>query len=398
MATYDPTDPGFQEDPYPLLARLREEDPLHLTPDGIQVVTRYSDVRALLRESACVREFPARRYALSGRGGATAQSFARAIVSRDPPAHTRLRGLLSPPFTPGAARALRATVETLVDTLFDEAEARHGAVIDIMRDVADRLPYLVNCVVLGLPTAEYRTLAPWVTAIEDASVPSPPPEAVLASDRAIEALRDYLTPFFLGHRRPDPDGLLARLAGTDHTGSGFSRDELVDNAIGLFPAGAETVTGLIGNLVWLLAGDPEQWDLVRRDPAARPRAIEEALRFESPINVAYRWATAEVTVDSGVITGGRVLVLSLAAANRDPRVFAHPDRFDCRPTGRTPNVAFGSGRHVCLGAHLARLQGEAVLDRLLRRYPGLQLAGAPVRKPSVELRCLQRLPVRLARH
>ncbi|MFY1669576.1 cytochrome P450 [Plantactinospora sp. WMMB334] len=344
-----------------------------------------------------MREFPSRRYALSGRAGATAQSFARAVVSRDPPAHTQLRGLLSPPFTPGAARTLRGTVESLVDALLDDAESRHGQVIDVMRDVADQLPYLVNCVILGLPTTDYRMLAPWVAAIEDASVPSPTSEAVQASDCAIEAFRDYLTPYFSGDRRPDPAGLLARLADADGGERGFSRAELVDNAIGLFPAGAETVTGLVGNLVWLLLDDPEQWDLVRRDPAARPRAIEEALRFESPINVAYRWVTEDVTVQSGVIAGGRVVVLSLAAANRDPGVFTHPDRFDCRP-GRVPNVAFGSGRHVCLGAHLARLQGEVVIERLLRRYPGLTLADSPVRKHSVELRCLQRLPVRLARH
>jgi cytochrome P450 len=240
-------------------------------------------------------------------------------------------------------------------------------------------------------------LAPWIAAIEDASMPSPPPAAVTASDRAVEALRSYLEPYFAGRRQPLPGQLLARLAAAAAGQDSLSRVDLMDNSIGLFPAGAETTTGLIGNAVSLLLDAPGRLEMARGDQAMAPDLIEEALRLESPINAAYRWVAGRVTVDSGAVQAGRVLILSLAAANRDPRAFIDPAQLDIQRRDRHPHVAFGAGRHVCLGAHLARLECEVTLRRLLHRYRTIEAAGPRIRKRSVELRCLARLPVRVVR-
>lgn len=229
-------------------------------------------------------------------------------------------------------------------------------------------------------------------------MPSPPLEAMEASDRAVEALRAYMRPFFAGDRQPTPGRLLSRLVRMVGQDAGFPADELIDNAIGLFPAGAETTTGLIGNAVSQLLAAPDLLAKVRRDETLTARVVDEALRFDSPINAAYRWAVERITLGSDSTRPGRVLILSLAGANRDPRAFDDPGRFDIRRRGRYPHVAFGVGRHVCLGAHLARLQAEVTIHCLLRRYDTIEIAGPPVRKRSVELRCLAQLPVQVVRH
>lgn len=392
---YDPTNVAFQTNPYPVLAALRDDDPLHLTPAGIQVVSRYEDVAPLLRDSRCAREFPPRLFALSSGTGPTAESIARAIISRDPPAHTRLRRLMAAPFTAPRIRLLRARAARLADDLLDQAEDGRQGRFDLITAVAARLPYMLNCEILGLPVGEHEVLRPWVKAIEHASMPFPPPDAVAASDAAVVEFRCYIEDVFAGRRSAGDDGLLAELARAERRQAGFTRDELIDNAIGLFPAGAETSTNLVGNAVLALIEAPDQLQRVRDDRSLVPAAIEETLRFESPIIAAYRWTTERIETNNGSIRARRIVVLSLAGANRDPRVFARPDRLDIDRDNVDQHLAFGAGRHLCLGAHLARMQAETVLGRLLDRYPEMEVDGRPVRTRSVELRGLDSLPLRV---
>jgi cytochrome P450 len=395
--TYDPSDPAFQVDPYPTLVWLREHDPLHVMPNGVVVATRHADVAVLLRDPACARELPPRLLARVSTGtGPTAEAFGRAIIARDPPVHTRLRRLMAPPFRRRLIERLRGRIAALVEGLLHLAETGGSDVIDIVGDVALLLPYQVNCDLLGLPVEEAEVLRPWVKAIERVSMPFPPRDAVAQADAAVLAFRDYMTARLDEVATTDASSVLAMFADARDGDDTLTREEVVDNAIGLFPAGAETVTGLIGNVVLSLLDSPDQLVRVRRDRSLVAPAIEESLRLDSPINAAYRWTIAAVEVPSGSIRQRRLVVLSLAGANRDPAVFVDPDRFDVLRDSSN-HVALGAGRHVCLGEHLGRLQADVTLNVLLDRYGDLRLAGAPERLRSVELRGLARLPVQVVR-
>ena len=392
--SYDPSNAEFQIDPYPVLTRLRDEDPLHTNRNGFQVVTRYEDVVPLLRDRRCSSEFPSRRFAEAGRLGFTAQAFARAIVHREAPDHTNLRHLLAEPFSQRGVAGLRATIEELVNGLLDEAEGRDPDRIDLIGAVAVDLPYLVNYALLGVPVDDHRQFFAWIQDIERASMPMPTTEALATSNEAITCLRAYLDYVAFGINA-EHNCLLAELI-TQAPTKGFSREVLVDNAIGLFAAGAETVTGLIGNTIHTLLEWPDELDRLRAEPLSIPAVVNEILRFESPINTSYRWTIGDIAVPSGTVKEGTFVYLSLASANRDPRAFANPEVFDPRRRKRD-HVAFGSGRHLCLGARLARLQGEIVLERVLERYSEFRLGGPPERRRSVELRGFEVLPLAVSR-
>ncbi|BCY09066.1 cytochrome P450 [Actinoplanes sp. L3-i22] len=380
-------DPDFLAEPYPLLAALRESEPIRVRGRGPVLVTRHADVRLLLRDTRSANEFPAHRYALAGRAGASAQAFARALVSRDPPAHTALRRLVAPYYSRAAVAGLSDDVRELVDRQFARAERAGGGSFDVVADVAHDLPYLVNCRILGVPTAAYETLRPWMAAIEQAARPSSPRSARAGSDAAIEAFRGYVD-----RLSPVPGGALAACgAAVPH---GLTRDDLRDNAVGLFPAGAEETTALIAALVRSVLREPHRLDAVRADGDAAIALVDEVLRRESPIKSANRWITAEIETPSGVVPANRMAVLSLASANRDPRVHDQPDRF--RPGRSEAHLAFGAGRHRCLGVHLARLQAGAVAEHLAGRTRALVAAGPAVHRPSAELRILASLPVRVS--
>lgn len=385
--TFDPTDLAFQLNPYPLLAELRRHDPLHITPVGVQMITRHADVLPLLKARASSGNLPLQTNSERGLYGPTMQAFARAIVHREPPDHTKLRQIMAEPFNASSVQSLRQAIGELTDDLLDTA-LKSGRTFDFMADVAAPLPYLVNYLILGIPPEMHSTMAAWLHDVEGASSPMPSAQAVERSDAAVKELRDYLGT--LVSAPSDSPGLLQRMFAHRHS-SDFDHDDLLDNAVLLFSAGAETVSALMVNMIDLLCTWDGDRDALSEEEGIR-KFVVEALRFESPISTSYRWMSEDVEVPSGLVKANTPVYLSIASANRDPSAFHEPDVFD--PFGdRTANVAFGLGRHLCLGARIAQAQGEVVLDRMLRRFRNIKVVETPERLPSMELRTFKTLNI-----
>lgn len=388
---YDPTRRSFQEDPYPLLRELRTNDPLHITAGGIQVVTRHRDVKALLNARVCSGELPMQSRAIAGRLGPTMQAFARAIVHREPPDHPRLRQVFNKPFSQSGVRAFEEVTRTSVNQLLDTTLDRGGATIDFMADVADQLPYLVNFAVLGIPQSMHRQMTHWLHTLERATTTLTDADVIRESDEAICAMREALGGILAAAEPGRAPGLLCSMPNRPSSRF-FENGELVDNAAMLVMAGADTVSALLGNVLFLLLAWPDGLARIRDDASLVPAVVNEALRYESPIITAYRWMTDDLEVESGHVSAGRPVYLSLASANRDETVFDDPDTFDPLRADRQ-QIAFGSGRHLCLGARLARLQAVVVLEVVASRFAQIALCGAPVRRLSTELRTFRTMMV-----
>jgi unspecific monooxygenase len=385
---FDRADPGFLADPYPTWQRLRVRDPVHLTGNGTYLLTRHADVTRLLRDPRCGRSIPERLVRRVAGTGDTLAAFRSGLLNLEEEHHRRLRKLLLPPFAARAVAARRGRVGALVDQLLDRAGER----FDLVDGLAGELPIRLVADLLGLPRADCPMLKRGIGALIDASTMFPTPAALAASDEANGFFRDY---FRRLAGRPDGPGggLLGQLAAA-HRGGALTARELSANATLLLFAGHETTTNSLGNAVLALLEHPAQLAALRRDPALLPAAVDELLRFDSPVQTTIRWTRAPVELPTGRLAGRRFVEVALAAANRDPGAFDRPDqlRLDRRPN---PHVAFGHGMHLCLGLHLARLVVEVGLERLLRRYPVIELAGAPVRVSSLWNRGLARLPLRV---
>jgi cytochrome P450 len=401
---YNPFDPGFRDDPYPQYAALRERDPVHCSPLGFWVLSRHEHVAAMLRNPATsnARLFddPSREALLRAVGvwevfdSSIIPSVARAtLLAKDAPDHTRLRGLFSSVFTPAAVADLRPAIEALIDELLEPA--RHANSFDIVEVLARPLPALVICELLGVPASDREMLQRWSDAATALLEPT-----VFEADRLLEvdaALRGQAEYFhaLVARRRKEPgDDLLSALVQANSEGEQLSDDELVMNAMFLFGAGHETTTNLIGSGVLSLLQAPDQLEDLRRDPTLLEPAIEEMLRYESPVQVTGRVLTSPVTLDGTSVPAGARVTMLLGAANRDPRRYADPDRFDIRRTDVRP-LSFGGGIHFCLGAALARVEARAAIAALTAMPLALDDHHPPVWREGITLRGLTALPVRV---
>jgi cytochrome P450 len=387
--TYDPFDAAFHDDPYPTLAALREGAPLHRTELGTYLLTRYEDVWSLVRDRRLGRDVPMELMKMTFGDGPAAEAFVGNMLNREGKDHTRVRKLMASPFTPGRVRELRVHTEALVDELFDALDDE----FDAAADIGLVLPVLVICDLLGLPKEDRELVRPWAAAIADGSTLITTDALKTAMEAALQAFIEYFEDLLAGRRTFAADGLFAALVAAEEDGERLDHQELVVNAVLLFFAGFETTTNLIGNGTLALLRHPDQYERVRDDPDLVPTAVDEMLRFDSPVMAAPRITHEPIETSGGTIKANRVIELSLSAANRDPRVFTDAERFD---VGRTDNhhVAFGSGAHFCLGAHLARLEAQAVLAGFTSRFRALEPNGDLVRKSSVGIRGLDSLPVR----
>ena len=394
--------PLFQKemlaDPYPTYHRLRTEDPVHWdAADGRWVLTRYADIAAVLRNPA----------ASSDRAGAAAKlapasvrpllAFrANSMINSDAPKHTRLRLLVSKAFTARAVEAMTANIQRLVDGFFDAVEPRGR--MDVIADLAYPLPVTVIAEMLGVPPADRDQFKHWSDelAMLAGGGGSPADLTLDEYQRIAKAFHD-LTAYFakvVAERRARPQNdLLSALARVEEAGDKLSEDELYANAVLLLVAGNETTTNLIGNGTLALLRHPDQLARLVADPALVPTAVEELLRYDSPVQFTGRLLKEELTIGGKMLGAGQNVMVLLGAANRDPDQFADPGRLD---VGRADNkhLAFGLGSHFCLGAQLARLEARVVFQTLLRRMPALRLEGpAPEYRPHFNLRGLKCLPV-----
>jgi pimeloyl-[acyl-carrier protein] synthase len=395
MAEFDPFDPAFIADPYPVYHRLRREDPVHRHPLGFYVLTRYDDVAALLRDERFGRG--GYRALLAGRFGGDEEETgaAASMLFTDPPDHTRLRTLVSKAFTPRVVETMRPHIQALVDDLLDRAAARGG--MDVIAELAYPLPVTVISELLGVPREDADRIKQWsgdLARALDAIATPVEPDVIVRGRQASRAIRHRFADL-IAQRRGEPRAdLLSALVAAEEAGDRLSEEELMATCVLLYVAGHETTVNLIGNGLLALLRHPAQWERVVADPSVVPAAVEELLRYDGPVHRVGRIATVDVELGGRLIPAGSLVVGLPGAANRDPAHFPDPDRLD---VGRRPerHLAFGWGIHICLGAPLARLETQVALRSLAARWPRLALAtDRPEWRAGITLRGLAALSVR----
>jgi len=385
---------GFIDDPYPLYAALRRHSPVHPLGPGSVLLTRHDDVLAAYRSvhlsSDKQREFAPRL----GAGTPVFEHHTQSLVFNDPPLHTRVRRLLMGALNQRAITRMEAGVTALVqgllDRLADEAQP------DLVEHFAAQIPVEVIGNLLAVPHADRAPLRGWSLAILSALEPAPAPALLARANAAVLGFTDYLRQLVAERRRHpgDPEvDVLTRLLQGDSEGA-LSESELLHNCIFLLNDGHETTTNLIGNGLHTLLRHRDQLDRLVAEPALIGTAVEELLRFESPLQLNNRLSTAPLSFSGQDLPAGTFITLAIGAANRDPAAFAEPDTLDI---ARKPNnhLAFGQGAHACSGMNVARLEARIAIGALLARYPRIAAAGSAERDRRVRFRGLKHLPVRL---
>ena len=393
-ATFDlrKIDRAFLDDPFPTYAALRTYDPVHRCPDGSYFLTNYADVMAVYRD----RRFSSDKKAEFGPKYGDTPLYTHhttSLVFNDPPLHTRVRKLLAPAFTPRALRILEPKFVTLVDGLLNEAEDRGS--MDLIGDFASALPVEIIGDMLGVPRKDRGPLRAWSMAILGALEPVLAPDAEKTGNDAVTRFSTYLAGLIADRRRiPRDDDVLTALVTGNVGGEKLSEDELIHNCIFLLNAGHETTTNLIGNGVAALIEYPEERTKLQADPCLIDSAIEEFLRFESSNQLGNRRATEDVEIGGIAMPAGTFITLSIGAANRDPTIFADPERLDIT---RSPNrhLAFGAGIHACAGMTLARMEGRIAIKRLMKRFPDFKPNGPPIRGGRARFRGYLSYPLAL---
>jgi cytochrome P450 len=397
---YDPWDPAFVADPYPALARLRDEAPLIYDDRTNQwLVSRHADVNALLRDRRLGRSYlHVASHEDWGRTPPPADQapfwdlLAVQMIDMEPPDHSRLRRLVLKAFTPRTVEALRPQIETIVDGVIDGALALGE--FDLIADLLELVPVTVIAELLGIPEADRHLLRPWSADMTLMFELNPTLDAQRRATDASAAFEAYLRDLSRERRRTPGANLLSELAAVVETGGDrLTEDELIGTAVLLLNAGHEASVNGAANSWWALFRHPEALIRLRAEPGLVPTGIEELLRFDTPAPMFERWVLEDIELRGVTIPRGQELALQFAAANRDPAVF---DAADEIVLDRSPNpyLSFGAGIHYCLGAPLARLEFDVLFERMLRRLPALELIEEPVWKPRFVLRGLEALRVR----
>jgi cytochrome P450 len=385
---FDPRDPGFLDDPYPSFAALRARGEVHRHEGlGLSVAVSHAAASAVLRHRGLGRIWtdatPAEQFV----------SFnllhRNSLLENEPPVHTRLRRLISAAFARGHVERLRPRVAAMAAEMVDELADRIATQgqADLLAHLAAPLPVRVIAELLGVPAADRALLVPWSSAIVkmyEYGVARPGREA---AERAAGEFVAYLRELASARAARPGDDLVSHLL----TG-GLTRDELVATAVLLLMAGHEATVNVLGNGMSALLAHPAQWRRLLDDPSLVTGAVDELIRFDSPLQLFERTATTDVEIAGHRVGRGEKIAALLGAAARDPAVFDDPDTFDI---ARSPNphLGFGAGIHYCVGAPLARLEIAAALDAVRARLPDLRPAASPRRRPDFVMRGLEELPV-----
>ncbi len=390
----------FKANPYPGFARLRAKDPLHQLNSSDEsstwLITRHAEAELVLRDERFVKDrqhvFSSARLAHLATSPASPMDLTdMSIVDFDPPDHTRLRLLVYPFFTPRQIESWRGRVQEIVDELIDAVEAKGS--MDLIEEFAAILPLRVILEFLGVPVEDGPMLHEWTRQIADSLGD---PVASQHVESVLQAFYAYLLALIENKRNTPDNTLVSRLIQTEAEDGPISAREVVTMAFLLITAGHDTADNLIGNGMLALLTHPEQMTLLKNNPDLTRTAVEELLRYRSPFMLATRrWASTDVKLCSKVIRRGDAVLISLASANRDEAIFAQPDILNIT---RQENfhLAFGKGIHYCLGAPLARLEGQVAISTLLRRLPNLRLQSDPetlIWRPGSLIQGLYHLPV-----
>ncbi|WP_225824794.1 cytochrome P450 [Streptomyces naphthomycinicus] len=395
---FDPWDPAFVADPYPAYARLRARGRvIRYEPTDQWLVPRHADVSALLRDRRLGRTYQ-HRY--------THEQFGRTppppehepfhtlndhgMLDLEPPDHTRIRRLVSKAFTPRTVERLRPYVHGLAGELV-AALVRDGGG-DLLTDVAEPLPVAVIAEMLGIPEADRAQLRPWSAAICGMYELNPSEETAAKAVRASVEFSGCLRELIAARRKEPGEDLISALIAAHDEGDRLTEQEMISTAVLLLNAGHEATVNATVNGWWALFRNPGQLAALRADHALVPSAIEELMRYDTPLQLFERWVLEDIEIDGTTIPRGAEIALLFGSANHDPSVFTAPDRLDLT-RGDNPHISFSAGIHYCIGAPLARLELAASMSALLERAPTLSLAAEPERKPNFVIRGLEGLRV-----
>jgi cytochrome P450 len=390
---------GQAADPYPAYARWRSGRPVWPVDERLSVVTSHAACDAALRDARLghAEAAAARSIIRRAAGGEPAEPQRRSFLMMNPPDHTRLRRLVAKAFTPATVRRLTPRIEEITMAWLAAADAAGGPV-DLITTLAAPLPVVVISELLGIPPGDRPLLVSWSDALARGLDPAflLPAEETTRQQQAREEFAAYLAGLLRQRRQRPGADLLSALIAVHDSGDQLTEAELISTCVLLLVAGHETTTGLIGMGALALARRPQEFAKLRARPGLSGQAVEEFLRYDSPVQLTGRYALEDTSLAGTPIPAGSAVLLLLGAANRDPGLCPDPDqvRVDREPTR---HLAFGHGLHFCLGAPLARLEAQIVFRALAEHFTGIALAGAPEWKPATVLRGLRHLPLALRR-
>jgi cytochrome P450 len=421
---FNPLDPAFRANPYPIYERILAEDPVHLTPFGVRAFSRHADCIAILRDpkrfSSDDRKSPfyqpigesfgAERKEAPSLGSLGTSRPARThegehvpgptegvsdndrpFLFQDPPDHTRLRRLVNHAFSAKTVEAMRPRVQEIVDELLDKIEAKGS--MEAIADLAYPLPVAVICEMLGVPKEDQPVFGGWSEELAKSLDPGigQPDDVIQRRVKAVEDSRAYFRRLAAERRKNPGADLLSALIAAEDEGDKLSEGELLSTCTLLLIAGHETTVNLIGNGILQLLLHPDELDRFRADPSLAPGVVEEVLRYDPPVQFDGRICTEKAEIGGATIEVGDFVMQLIGAANRDPSVFEDPSRFDITRNS-TNHIAFGYAIHFCLGAPLARLEGQIALRSVVQRFPNLRLETEKLRyKDQITIRGLAEL-------
>ena len=390
---WNPFLPEVHRDPYPLYHRLRREDPVHWNIPGVWILTRYADAVRMLRHprmSSDFRNSDLFEMFQQMSGGSPLDEREPSMLFRDPPDHTRLRKLVSQAFSVRVIEGMRPFIERTVDDLLSGFEGKDS--VELVGELAHPLPVVVICEMLGVPAEDHELFTRWSDDLVHTLDPMIGPEVIARATESELAFDSYFHALIGERRRAPRDDLLSALIAAEEEGERLSEEELLRTLILLLVAGHETTVNLISNGTLALLRNRDQLRLLQEDPSLMRGAIEELLRFDAPVQLTGRIPLEDMEFGGKSVRKGQQVVALVGAANRDPAQFDNPDRLDLLRRD-VRHIAFGGGIHFCLGAALARTEGQIAIGSLIKRFPAFELAGEPEWRDTVTLRGLRHLPI-----
>lgn len=389
--------PEFHQDPYPLYKRIHQNYPVYRSSDGIWYLTRYGDVDAALRNTRLSKDhMRMRRWHAQQTGredpGRLWDRFGRSMLHADPPEHIRLRKLANKAFTARRTEDLRPRIVAIVDDLLDAAVAA-GPTMELIAAFADPLPVTVICELFGVPPGDRDRVRTWSRQLVNQAKTVPAPDALQRIEQAADEFEEYLRDLIKKRRAEPANDILSALVAAADSSDQLTENELVSTCYLLLVTGHETTVNMIGNGTLALLRHPDQLRRLQQDPTLIRSAVEELLRYDSPVQRVTRIVVGQAEIGGQTLSDGEFVSPVLAAANRDPDCFPDPDRLDLGRTNKR-HLSFGNGPHFCLGAPLARLESEVAIGALARRLPALRLATETVTwRPKPAFRGLEALPL-----
>ncbi|MER6078475.1 cytochrome P450 [Streptomyces sp. NPDC001833] len=398
MAAFDPWDPDFLADPYPAYAELRARGRVqYFEPTNQWLVPHHADVSALLRDRRLGRTYQHRfTHEEFGRSAPAPEHEPfhtlndHGMLDLEPPDHTRIRRLVSKAFTPRTVERLKPYVARLAGELVDGLVQDGGG--DLLADVAEPLPVAVIAEMLGIPEADRAPLRPWSADICGMYELNPSEDTAAKAVRASVEFSEYLRELIAERRKEPGDDLVSGLIEAHDEGDRLTEQEMISTAVLLLNAGHEATVNATVNGWYALFRNPAQLAALRADPSLVPTAIEELMRYDTPLQLFERWVLDEIEIDGTTVPRGAEIAMLFGSANHDPAVFHHPAHLDLTRRDN-PHISFSAGIHYCIGAPLARIELAASMTALLERAPTLALAAEPKRKPNFVIRGLEGLAV-----